>query len=1210
MLITPRTYQQLQIAEQEFRTTGKFLHEPASGWQLSPHAIRRAQSMLLIHQVGSVRIGEVVRYTLTYTPSNDRILPSPSFLYVKIKNSSAIPLRAAYLHGPYTLYAACYPSTFDPHYKHQSPWQDGTPQFEPNLKAGGSWNARLTVPENIRETAGKANVKRTTDGRVPSFTWIIEISSQVIFSTSATVHFEVLVGRDENSIELGFSALTGVSQVVPGQLQDHQMGKRSRDGHSAAQPKGVYSKAVTLTVDDTASLWNKPGLPKWDHDGKDKVKRREHMNSRGDHAHSFASDSTMQTASNEKSTDKPKAKRRKKIHLVVLTHGLHSNLGADMLYLKESIDATAKIARQEKLSKRAKQNGRDQTKSQDGQSEADSDNIGKTESEQATSTAPLSGGQEDLDGGADDDSEDEQVIVRGFSGNAVRTERGIQYLGKRLAKYVLSMTYPDQPFLPVKKSVGKKISRALTGQEPSDPKDGLPTDQPANMHNTLYRSVKKPEYPAYKVTSISFIAHSLGGLTQMYAIAYIHKHSPHFFEEIKPINFVAMASPFLGLSNENPIYVKFALDFGLVGRTGQDLGLTWRAPTMVRSGWGAMIGGIGSEGQRAHRQGDPGSKPLLRVLPTGPAFQVLKMFRNRTVYSNVVNDGIVPLRTSCLLFLDWRGLGRVDKARRENGLVGTMAGWGWAELTGANSTAHRSHLQKRDHGVGLHGDESSDDEASVSNQPEQAIVPQPTEDATRKDTATEQAEADEAEEFQNGHAQRFQDEDYDGKSSKDRSPAQPTHPLSGFLSFLRPKQTKSKSKSHNHSPKHTKIYKRGQTINDMGGDGASQSSESTLERGSTPPTKRSGMARGDSFIEDPDNLFAPPKTTFFESAGDILNPPLPTLEFLVDPQSRPRTIFHDRIYHPDDIPAPPPAPIKRRTGLTRSFSSEAREGISRSDTDYEHHGGNSPNTGGMKVEEKIARAYHRDLSWRKVLVRLEPDAHNNMVVRRMFANAYGWPVIKHLVDTHFADTYAATTADTLEPSEERAKPMEEGVDEHGEEVKSQLQMQHERTESEMHEAKDGVSDLISAKDSSLNSSKSRPMLSREDSALWDDALFDVTDDDEDIDSPYGTRHHHSSSKHGPSLDTDMKKGTSEAEIAEFLSRSPAPMQEDEDRKQREQLHSARPVSSGNTTSVGLGKSVEEQLASPGRTRRASGENEEGRWGVSEDLARMSMGKGH
>ncbi|CRK38072.1 hypothetical protein BN1708_020447, partial [Verticillium longisporum] len=65
------------------------------------------------------------------------------------------------------------------------------------------------------------------------------------------------------------------------------------------------------------------------------------------------------------------------------------------------------------------------------------------------------------------------------------------------------------------------------------------------------------------ITSISFIGHSLGGLIQTYAVAYVQKHSPRFFDLIKPINFVTLATPFLGLSNENPLYVKFALDFGL-----------------------------------------------------------------------------------------------------------------------------------------------------------------------------------------------------------------------------------------------------------------------------------------------------------------------------------------------------------------------------------------------------------------------------------------------------------------------------------------------------------------------------------------------------------------------------------------------------------------------------------------------------------------------
>jgi hypothetical protein len=86
----------------------------------------------------------------------------------------------------------------------------------------------------------------------------------------------------------------------------------------------------------------------------------------------------------------------------------------------------------------------------------------------------------------------------------------------------------------------------------------------------------------------------------------------------------------------------------------------------------------------------------------------------------------------------------------------------------------------------------------------------------------------------------------------------------------------------------------------------------------------------------------------------------------------------------------------------------------------------------MRVEEKIARAYHRDLSWRKVLVRLEPDAHNNMMVRRMFANAYGWPVVRHLCDAHFGDgalmaAEAAAARETATPGTHMAS-LDELVD--------------------------------------------------------------------------------------------------------------------------------------------------------------------------------------
>lgn len=1021
-------------------------------------------------------------------------------------------------------------------------------------------------------------MERETDGSLPSCTWIIEISSQIIFSTSAVVHFELLVGRNEKSVELGISSLTGHAKATPGQLQDHQQGKKSRTGHGAAQPKGVFSHAVNLIVDDTESLWNKPTLPEWDDEGKNRGKRLSYASQGEQESFTPSKINSRVSTGAEGSEEQPKAKKRKRVHLVVLTHGLHSNLGADMLYLKESIDAAAKEARES--ARKRKADARRDSRS------TPTDNVGSDEPQ--SSTAPLSGGQDDLEPGVETDEEDEEeVIVRGFAGNAGRTERGIQYLGKRLAKWVLSMTYPDQPFLPAKKSLPRKLSRVFTGDKNSDPMQDGPS---THNHSSIHRPSKKPPDLAYRITSISFIAHSLGGLTQTYAIAYIHKHSPNFFTEIKPINFVGMAVPFLGLSNENPLYVKFALDFGLVGRTGQDLGLTWRAPTMVRSGWGAMIAGIGPEGKRATRQPDPGAKPLLRILPTGHTHQVLKLFRNRTVYSNVVNDGIVPLRTSCLLFLDWSGLGRVEKARRENGLVGTMMGWGWDELTGANKSSNR-HLRAEQNSDAWSHSSVSDNEGGNTS-PGRLEVPQPEENAVKDDTTAQESRT--LKQVPDGREKPVEDGEPGSTRAKDSSPQQPSHPLSGFLSFglglLRPVQPNN----HHPSPKHTKIYKRSQTNKIDSDEVASPSSGSSSPHRPPSPANRPGMARGDSVLEDPNNVFTPPKTTIFEAAGDVLNPPLPSKEFLMNPQGRPRTIFHDRVYHPEDIPPPPTK--KRPQGLRRTFSSESRRSPARasdnpSDTQSDEQ---QPDTSGMKVEEKIARAYHHGLSWRKVLVRLEPDAHNNMVVRRMFANAYGWPVVKHLVDTHFADTYAATTADADEPSEERAKPMAEHVGVHGEEVDTERH-HHEtikRSESELHEAKDSVSELTDVGDHSMSSATNRPTVLRKESATWEDSLFDISDDESDMGDPHHLRNsgHFSIPQPRSTADDEAEadeneaggsKGTSDAEIAQFLSKSPPAI-----REERGVDEGFKKV--GGTTGVGLGKSG---LRSPTVGRRVVGGGE-------------------
>ena len=918
-------------------------------------------------------------------------------LYLKIKNTSAIALRAAFVHGPYTLYVAAYPKDFDPNTRWEQPRERGVPEFEPNLKAGGSWTTGLKVPENVRSGAGRGSGD-PNGGEGDSFSWIIEVSSQIIFSNSAAVHYEILLGRDEKSLSLGGmggnTLLGGPSTgagTTPGQVSDHQQSQGAKEGRHNAQPKGVYSRAIQLSVDDTASLWNRPKMPEWENMAGQEGAGEETGDAPVERTQG---DSKIGGAEEDKErgakTKKGPKRKRKKVHLVVLTHGLHGNLGSDMLFLKESIDAAARQARLDR--KKWKESRRN---SEEGKADAEDDASSKDKGKN----------QKNAEESAEDD--EEEIIVRGFSGNAVRTERGIKYLGKRLAKYILTMTYPDQPYKPVtKKSATETFSHALRPELqklPADP--GTPTHKDSTI---LKHSHLDTDNLAYKITSVSFVAHSLGGLVQTYAVAYIQKHSPTFFDHIKPINFIALASPFLGLSNENPLYVKFALDFGLVGRTGQDLGLTWRAPTLARSGWGAIVGGIG---ESAHKklEGDapPESKPLLRILPTGPAHVVLKKFKNRTIYSNVVNDGVVPLRTSCLLFLDWQGLGRVEKARRENGLVGTVLEWGWAEVTGANSSSpDRRQVPWSD------TDGADDNEPTRQGHGED--VPQPSSDAVDKDNVQNL-------EVPSVPSEGRSSIESGTTSSVNTSPTTNNNPLASLMSFFKPTPSPT---SHEPSSKSSRIYKRSQTL--KFGDETTPTSSTPVS--SSPPNHEQIPAeeRGrPPQQEGVPRLSAPPRTSFFEAAGDLLKPPIPPTDFLIDPSSRAQTIFHDRVYHPEDIP-PPPLKKRSTSALIRKSkpppsqpvsspsSSNASPGISPSDTglssrDYD----DTTNTGppkpshetidgsAMKVEEKIARAYHRDLSWRKVLVRLEPDAHNNMIVRRMFANAYGWPVVRHLCSVHF-----------------------------------------------------------------------------------------------------------------------------------------------------------------------------------------------------------------
>ncbi|PFH56034.1 hypothetical protein XA68_17174 [Ophiocordyceps unilateralis] len=769
--------------------------------------------MLLLHQTGGVKVGELVRYTVTYAPLEDDAWPRPSRLYLRIGNTCPVAKRVAVFPGPFTLSVCAFPSVFDPFRKLDQPAEHGVPEFEPQVKAGTHWECELLIPREVLHAHHHDETQTVS--------WVIEVSSQVVFTKSAVVSYELLIASDPQELRRGLVLLTS-----PGRLVDHQELMRAVGEPSTLQSPGVFSTAVTVKVEDTMILWRSPAMVP------------------AQPSHKSANRDDL-TCSDEADQMTAAPRKPRKIHLVVMTHGLNSTIGSDLLFLKESIDAAARRAKAQALAS-----------------------------------------------GDVDEDEYENVIVRGYSGNATKTQRGIKFLGKRVAKYVLSMTYPDQPCLPTGRTSDDGFAQGFAGDLDA---------RHQHAHPYMPHEYRGWQRQSYQVTSISFIGHSLGGPTQTYAIAYIQKRSPTFFDLIKPRSFITLASPMLGVSSENPLYVRLCLEAGFVGRSGRDLGLSWGPKTIARSGWGALVASLAgsSASSSPHASDRPGSKPLMQILPTGPAHVALAKFVDRTVYANVVNDGIVPLRTSSLLFLDWQSLERVERARRDTGLISNVS---------RHLMIPSQRPATRRGGPGY----------------DMAVVPQPTEE--------------EVVDEENGLT----------------PPAPPTlarTPRSGYSPSRAPlsgvfKLAKRNAPDRFVSQRHKQMLSRGQTfhLDDL------PSAERTDLLGREPRRREA-------------DIRAPPTTTFLEGFGDVLTPVVASVDFLIDPEARPKTIIHDRVYRPADIP-----PMQNDN---------------------------------MRVEERVARSYHHDMSWRKVLVKMEPDAHNNIVVRRQFSNAHGWPVIKHLADTHF-----------------------------------------------------------------------------------------------------------------------------------------------------------------------------------------------------------------
>ena len=411
-----------------------------------------------------------------------------------------------------------------------------------------------------------------------------------------------------------------------------------------------------------------------------------------------------------------------KCHLVILTHGMMSNVTADMLYLAEQIK-----------------------------------------------------------------KKDNNCILTGNIENVCKTERGIRYQGIKNGEFLI-----------------KEINKI-------------------GIEN---------------IGKLSFIGHSLGGLVQTFAISYCFKKYPEIMNKLHLENFITLASPLLGVLNDNPKYLQKLLTMGIVGKSGQDLGL---APITEYN-----------------------DQPFISILLCAHTRNCLRRFKNRTIYANSINDGVVPLYTASLLFIDY------------DDVVKSF------QKLSSNITVETTNLN--------------------------------TEDI--KDTNNIKSTADE-------------------NSKKNKYFWKPLMKMSTLFA---PQAATT-------------------DVTDNKDDYASVSEK--------------GMA------------VQLPKLSFLDSAQHVLLQPVPPLKYIMDPETRESTIIHDKAYYPDDIKS--------------LLETQRYKTLLYSEQDFQM------NKDEMLVEEELAMKWHKNLSWRKVIVALEPDAHNNINVRRQFHNAYGWEVVDHIIDNHFGE---------------------------------------------------------------------------------------------------------------------------------------------------------------------------------------------------------------
>ncbi|KZV67033.1 DUF676-domain-containing protein, partial [Peniophora sp. CONT] len=136
--------------------------------------------------------------------------------------------------------------------------------------------------------------------------------------------------------------------------------------------------------------------------------------------------------------------------------------------------------------------------------------------------------------------------------------------------------------------------------------------------------VEKVATEGSKVTRLSVMGYSLGGLIARYVIGILHQKG--MFNTIKPVNFATFASPHLGLLQYPTLFSKLAHKFGpyLLSRTGEQF---YAVDKWSKRG-----------------------RPLVEVMadPERIFYQALTLFEHIQFYANAMNDLTVPYCTAAV----------------------------------------------------------------------------------------------------------------------------------------------------------------------------------------------------------------------------------------------------------------------------------------------------------------------------------------------------------------------------------------------------------------------------------------------------------------------------------------------------------------------------------------------------------------------------------